>query len=149
MKTIYPVTASRPKKSSIIKRIILLALAVFIPLACTGMPPAGAPEAQREIDALMERWITSLKDENTDVFMSAYWPEAEKVIVQPDGKERHLRGLDEIRAQQMKAFESSDIFRELHYSEPEREFRGNTATYIYHVEGPGVHFSSRFELVRI
>ncbi len=129
------------------KKSVLIVLAILLPLACKTMPPAGRPEAHPEIDALMERWITALKHKDIDVFMSTYWDEAERVIVQPDGKEIR-QGFHGIRVDQMDRFAQSDIFRELNYSEPEREIRPNRATYIYNVEGPGFNWIERFELAR-
>ena len=130
------------------KKIALFLLLALIPLACVTPPPGGGPEARPELDGLMEHWITALRDKNIDAFMEVYWPEAEKVILQRDGGEILLRGLDQIMEQQLQVFERSDVFRELHYSEPEREFHGDGAAYHYQVEGPGVFFIEHFEFVR-
>ena len=96
----------------------------------------------------MEHWIGALRDRNIDAFMEVYWPEAEKVTLQRDGGEQVLRGFGQIREQQILAFERSDVFRQPHYSEPDREFHGNGAAYHYRVEGPGVFFVEHFEFVR-
>ena len=130
------------------KKIALFLLLALIPLACVTPPPGGGPEARPELDGLMEHWITALRDKNIDAFMEVYRPEAEKAILQRDGGEILLRGLDQIMEQQLQVFERSDVFRELHYSEPEREFHGDGAAYHYQVEGPGVFFIEHFEFVR-
>jgi len=108
----------------------------------------GGPEGRPELDGLKETWIGALRDRNIDAFMEVYWPEAEKVTLQRDGGEQVLRGFGQIREQQILAFERSDVFRQPHYSEPDREFHGNGAAYHYRVEGPGVFFVEHFEFVR-
>jgi len=129
------------------KKIALLLVVAFIPLACVTPPPGGGPEARPELDGLMEHWITALRNKNIDAFMEVYRPEAEKVILQRDGGEILLRGFEQIMEQQLQLFERSDVFGQLHYSEPEREFHGNEAAYHYQVEGPGVSFIEHFEFV--
>lgn len=130
------------------KKIALFLLLALIPPACVTPPPGGGAEARLELDGLMEHWIGALRDKNIDAFMEVYWPEAEKVILRRDGGEQVLKGLDQIMEQQIQAFERSDVFGELHYLEPEREFHGNGAAYHYQVEGPGVFFTEHFEFVR-
>ncbi len=130
------------------KKNLLLALLVVLPLACVTPPPGGDPAVQRELDGLMEHWLTALRDENIDAYLEVYWPEAEQVLLRKDGGETVNRGFDSIAAAQMSIFERSDIFRELRYSEPERELHGSTAAYHYQVEGPGVFFVEHFEFVR-
>jgi len=130
------------------KNITIFLLLALIPLACVTPPPGQDQEARRVLDGLMEHWQTALRERNIDAFMEAYWPEAEKVILQRDGGEIVLRGFDQIREQQINAFERSDVFREIRYLEPEREFHGNSAAYHYRVEGPEIFFVEHFEFVR-
>jgi Ca2+-binding EF-hand superfamily protein/PBP1b-binding outer membrane lipoprotein LpoB len=127
------------------KKIALLLLFAVILSACVTPPQGGDPEAQRELDSLMEHWINALKTENIDAYMEVYWPDAERVILQPDGGEIILRGIGEIREQQTDSFMRLDGFEDLHYSEPEREFHGETAAYHYEVESPQVFFRQHFE----
>jgi hypothetical protein len=130
------------------KKLALLLLLTVIPLACVTPPPGDDPEARRALDELMEHWQAALRERNIDAFMEVYWPEAERVILQRDGGEVVLRGVDEIREQQADFFESFDGFRELRYMGPEREFHGNSAAYHYEVEGPGSFFVEHFEFER-
>jgi hypothetical protein len=126
------------------KKIIFLILTVLVPLACITAPPSKVPE----IDELMELWITGLREENIDVLMSTYWPDAELVMVQPDGREQHFHGHDEIERFQLEGFHQPGSFRDLNFSKPEGEIRGNSATYHVHVEAPGVRLVNHFELIR-
>lgn len=126
------------------KKTVFLILAVLVPLACVTAPPLGAPE----IDELMERWTTGLREENIDVLMSTYWPDAELVLVQPDGKEQHFNGNDQIERFQLEGFQQPGSFRDLNFSKPEGEIRGNSATYHIYVEAPGMHLVNNFELIR-
>ncbi|UCF96212.1 MAG: hypothetical protein JSV89_13610 [Spirochaetaceae bacterium] len=126
------------------KKVIFLILTALVPLACVTTPPSKAPE----IDELMERWITGLREENINVLMSTYWPDAELVMVQLEGEEQHLHGHDEIERFQLEGFQQPGSFRDLNFSKPEGEIRGNSATYHIHVEAPGVQLLNRFELIR-
>ena len=122
------------------KKTALFLLLCLIPLACVTPPRAEEPEARRQLDGLMEHWLTALRERNIDAFMEAYWPESEKVILQREGGEIVLRGLDQIREQQADTFSRFEGLENLHYSEPEREFHGNAAAYHYEVEGPVTFF---------
>lgn len=131
------------------KKNFLFALAVFLILTCTTASATDAPEAQLEIDALMERNRTAMEQKDIDMYMSTYWPEAEKVIVRPKGEDIHICGMDAIRAQEEKAFEQSPIFRnfdEYRFSEPERAIVGSKATYIRHIEGRGLHLINQYDI---
>jgi Ca2+-binding EF-hand superfamily protein len=130
------------------KKSALFLLLCLIPLACVTSPAGEDPEARRQLDGLMEHWLTALRERNIDAFMEAYWPEAEKVILQRDGGEIVLRGPDRIREQQANTFESFEGFRELNYMGPERELHGNAASYHYQVEGPGIFFIEHFDFER-
>ena len=130
------------------KKIALFLLIALVPLACVTPPSAEDPEARRQLDGLMEHWLGALKTENIDAYMEVYWPDAERVILPPEGGEIFLRGIDEIREQQTDSFERLEGFEDLHYSEPEREFHGDTAAYHYVVESPQIVFHQHFEFVR-
>lgn len=129
----------------------LFTLAVFLALACTTASAADVPKAQREIDALMERNRTAMEQKDIDMYMSTYWPDAEKVIVRPNGEDIRICGMDAIRANEKKAFEQSPIFKnfdEYSFSEPERAIVGSKATYIRHIEGRGLHLINQYDIVR-
>ena len=132
------------------KKYFLFALAVLLILACATAPAVDTPKAQREIDALMERNRTAMAQKDIDMYMSTYWPDAEKVIVRPNGEDIHICGMDAIMADEEKAFEQSPIFRnfdEYRFSEPERAIVGSKATYIRHIEGRGLHLVNQYDIV--
>ena len=66
------------------KKIVLFLLLALIPLAFVTPPPAEDAEARRALEELMEHWQAAVRGRDIDAFMEAYWPEAEKVILQPD-----------------------------------------------------------------
>ena len=132
------------------RKNLLFALAVLLILACTIASAADAPKSQREIDALMMCNRTAMEQKDIDMYMSTYWPDAEKVIVRPNGEDIHISGMDAIRANEKKAFEQSPIFHnfdEYCFSEPERAIVGSKATYIRHIEGRGLHLINQYDIV--
>jgi Ca2+-binding EF-hand superfamily protein len=134
------------------KRVFLLAPVFLLILACSGMPPAeragAGPEARRQLQELMERWLAALQHRDLDLMIQAYWPEAERVVLQPGREEQHFRGLDAIREAQMHIFDREPQLRQLRYGEPHREIGPSRALYVYQVEGPGIRYRERFELER-
>lgn len=82
------------------KKVVYLILAGLLPLACVSAPPPGEPETED----IMERFITGLREKKIDVLMSTYWPEAEMVLVLPDGRELHFNGIEQIRRHQQESF---------------------------------------------
>ncbi len=106
--------ASRTSVADVIcagRKNILFALAVLLIMACVTASAADVPKVQQEIDAPMERNRTAMEQKDIDMYMSTYWPDAEKVIVRPNGEDTHICGMDAIRAQEKKSFEQSPIFR--------------------------------------
>ena len=118
------------------KKILLAALIVVLPLACTTVPPGQSPETERALDELMERWTEGLRSENLDLMMSAYWPEAELVTAFPDG-EQVFAGFDAIAAYQDGGFRGSDLFAELEVLPAGSEATPEGPRRIYEVIGPG------------
>jgi hypothetical protein len=55
---------------------------------------------QRELDALMEKWITSLSAEDIDAMMICYWPDVSDVTYDPNGQSYLLEGSSAIRQSQ-------------------------------------------------
>ena len=96
------------------KKSLLFALAVLLTLACATASAADVPKVQQEIDAMMTRNRTAMEQKDIDMYMSTYWPDAEKVIVRPNGEDIHISGMDAIRANEKKAFDQSPIFRNFH-----------------------------------
>ena len=132
------------------KKNFLFVLAVILTLACTTASAADTAAAQREIDILMERNRTAMALQDIDMYMSTYWPDAEKVIVRPNGEDIHISGMAAIRANEKKAFEQSPIFKNFHeyrFSEPERAIVGSKATYIRHIKGRGLHLVNQYDIV--
>jgi len=128
----------------------LFSLAVLLILACTTTSEVDTLKAKQEIDALMERNRTAMAQKDIDMYMSTYWPDAEKVIVRPTGEDIHIYGMDAIREDEMKAFEQSPIFNnfdEYRFSEPERAIVGSKATYIRHIEGRDLHLVNQYDIV--
>jgi len=129
---------------------LLFAMAVLLVMACTIASAADVPKAQQEIDTLMERNRTSMAQKDIDMYMSTYWPDAEKVIVRPNGEDIIISGMDAIRANEEKAFGQSPIFKnfdEYRFSEPERAIVGSKATYIRHIKGRGLHLINQYDIV--
>ena len=52
-----------------------------------------------------------MEQKDIDMYMSTYWPDAEKVIVRPNGEDIRICGMDAIRANEKKAFEQSPILK--------------------------------------
>ncbi len=132
------------------KKSLLFALAVLFALACATASAADVPKVQQEIDAMMTRNRTAMEQKDIDMYMSTYWPDAEKVIVRPNGEDIHISGMDAIRANEKKAFEQSPIFKnfgEYRFSEPERAIVGSKATYIRHIKGRGLHLINQYDIV--
>lgn len=125
------------------KKIAFLILVVLLPLGCVTAPPPG----ESEIDELMERFIIGLREENIDLVTSTYWPEAEMVLLLPDGKEHHFKGIEQIRSFQREGFQDPSR-RNLEFSKPEGEIRGSSATYRILVQVPEARVMNRFELAR-
>ena len=57
------------------KKIALYLLLVLIPLACVTPPAGQDTQARRELDALMEHWLTALRERNggKQVAVAAPW----------------------------------------------------------------------------
>jgi hypothetical protein len=125
------------------KKVVFLILAGLIPLACVTAPPPGEPETEQ----LMERFITGLRDKKIDVLMSTYWPEAEMVLLLPDGQELHFNGVEQIRRHQQEGFQDPSM-PAIEFSKPEGKIRGSSATYRILMQVPGARSLNRFELAR-
>jgi hypothetical protein len=125
------------------KKVVFLILAGLLPLACVTAPPPG----ELETEQLMDRFITGLGEENIDVLMGTYWPEAEMVMIQPDGNELHFNGIEEIRKLQLEGFQDP-ARRNLKFGTPEGEVQGSSATYRILVQAPAAQVMNRFELAR-
>ena len=136
------------------KKIALFLFLAIIPLACVT-PPAGAPPAgedaaaRRALDVLMEHWMSAMLGMNIEAFAEAYWPEAETVIFFRDGRENAMTGLEAITEGQATNWERrGNVFAQFRYSDPEREFHGNTALYHYRVEIDELAARDLFEFER-
>ncbi len=125
------------------KKVAVLILAVLLPLACATAPPRGEPETEE----LMDRFMTGLREENINVLMGTYWPDAEMVMIQPDGNELHFNGIEEIRKLQQEGFQDP-ARRNLKFGTPEGEVQGSSATYRILVQAPAAQVMNRFELTR-
>jgi Ca2+-binding EF-hand superfamily protein len=125
------------------KKLAILILVVLVPLGCVTAPSTG----ETEVEELMVRFRTGLGEENIELLMSTYWPEAQMVIKLPDGTTQQFSGIDQIREVQLGGF--GDPNRQiLGFSDPEREILSNSATYRIITHVPGMRVSNSFELTR-
>jgi Ca2+-binding EF-hand superfamily protein len=125
------------------KRILSLILVVLLPLGCMTAPSPG----ESEVEELMDRFVTGLGEENIELLMSTYWPEAQMVIKLPDGTTQQFSGIDQIRGVQLGGFEDPNR-QILEFSDPEREILSNSATYRIITHVPGLRVLNSFELTR-
>ncbi|UCF99059.1 MAG: BMP family ABC transporter substrate-binding protein [Spirochaetaceae bacterium] len=125
------------------KKIVGLILVVLVPFGCVTAP---SPE-ETQVEELMERFMSGLKEENIDVLMTTYWPEAEMVIKMPDGSVQEFSGIEQIKKVQLGGFQDPNR-QVLEFSEPEGDIRGSSAGYRFVVHVPGVRVLNSFELVR-
>ena len=89
---------------------------------------------QKKLDTLMDTWISSLPKEDIDALISCYWPDATKVVYNPNGQSYMLEGSAAIKQDQQAWFDGVDYaFFNLKYPEPERFLpkSGGTPVYIY------------------
>jgi hypothetical protein len=96
---------------------------------CLSRPAAEAPG----LDEAVGRWIKGLHDEDIELTMSAYWPEAELLMPHAEGGEQLLQGAEAIRGLQQSGFDLPMSFGELMYTEVDRQVGFATATVRIHV----------------
>ena len=125
------------------KKIVGLILVVLVPFGCVTAP---SPE-KTDVEELMERFITGLKEGDIDVLMSTYWPDAEMVLVLPDGQELNFDGIEQIRSHQLETLRNPSM-PAIEFSKPEGKIRGSSATYRILMQVPGARSLNRFELAR-
>ncbi|MBN1834926.1 MAG: hypothetical protein JW820_03685 [Spirochaetales bacterium] len=99
-------------------------------------PPglAADPAAQVELDALMQRWITALLNEDLEGMLECYWPDAVSISYDPAGWSELLEGTEAIRRSQEAVFAEYDYpSLGLVYPEPARFFpqTDSLAVYVY------------------
>jgi Ca2+-binding EF-hand superfamily protein/PBP1b-binding outer membrane lipoprotein LpoB len=125
------------------KRIVALILVVLVPFGCVTAP---SPE-ETNVEELMDRFVNGLKEKHIDVLMSTYWPDAEMVLMLPDGQELHFDGIEQIRSHQLEGFRDPSI-PAIEFSKPEGEIRGSSATYRILMQVPGARSLNHFDLTR-
>ena len=106
-------------------------LAAVLLSGCLSAPSGEAPG----LDEVVERWIKGLREENIELLMSTYWPEAELLMPQAEGGEQRLRGSGEIRRMQQSGFDLPMSFSELRVAEADRQVAADKATVRIHVGG--------------
>jgi hypothetical protein len=100
--------------------------------ACISAPPREAPA----LDRVVHRWITGLYEEDIELLMSAYWPEAEALGLGTQDEGAQLRqGREAIREMQLSAFEHP-AHHDLHIVEVDREVERTSAVIRLHVVVP-------------
>jgi len=130
------------KRKSIV--LILAALAALLLAGCVSAPPAEAPG----LDPVIHRWITGLHEEDIELIMSTYWPEAELFMPQAEGGEQLLRGSEEIRRLQQSGFDLPMSWRDLRIVEVDRQVTRTSATVRLHVGGTGFTNLNTLDLQR-
>jgi len=78
------------------KRVLGIVFMLSILCACISSPSGSGAGP----DDVLGNWARGLEGRDLDLLMSAYWPDAEMVIKNPDGPENVFNGIDEIRQQQ-------------------------------------------------
>ncbi len=112
-------------KGKIIVTVLCLSFFIGVPVF------AGNP--QTDLDALLEKWTTSLTDENVDGFLDCYWDDAVRINYFPGQEPGMVEGQQELRAGQNSSFERLDFqSMGLIYDPPIRYFPGNgRPVYVY------------------
>lgn len=104
------------------KHIAFLTMVLFILFACAT--PVGGDSPQSVIDT----WAKGLEEKNLKLIMSAYWPEAEAVYIDPAGNETVNSGADEIRDMQRGSTENTEYDLDVWRHVAELNVRGDEAT---------------------
>jgi ketosteroid isomerase-like protein len=84
---------------------------------------SGITEAdKKKIDIVADKWIGSLNAEDIKGLRSTYWPNAVHTNIQADGSKEVKKGVDEIMEGQRKLFDSTDVFAQLEFTDPEKDY---------------------------
>jgi|GEM_PF-3481532 len=110
--------------------IPILLLLFFITVGCVSTKSALTETDKNHIDALATKWIISLKSEDVDGMLSTYWEDMVHITYETDGSRKNY-SLEEFREEQQKAFEQHDLFADLEYPEPEKDFASEPGQPIY------------------
>lgn len=132
------------------KAIILIGLVLLV-LSCTTTTDSsagpGAEDERRggdagfeeefesvpEVEELLELWLRALREENLDLFMEAYWPEANMEVYYEDGTSDAFFSADAIRENQRRLFEEFD-FGEIQLPQPMPHRRPDPRRIVYHLD---------------
>lgn len=126
----------------------VLFLSVVVLILSTGSAAFALSEAdKRQIDRVADTWITSLQGEDLEGLRSTYWPDAVRIHIKSDGSKEFERGVDEILNGQQELFDSTDVFAQLEYPDPEKDLQSDSdrPVYLYNVEQFGYSDSFTFE----
>ncbi len=109
------------------KKNLLLLIATVLMLFPLSLSVADTQE-QVQLDQLMQKWISALTTENIEAMASCYWPEATKIIYNPNRTSSMLEGIEEIRENQQRLFDKFDYpSMHLQYPNPKRFLPGSVS----------------------
>ena len=127
------------------KIFLFFIVVLFLFLSCVSGPTDAGEKAEKEIDRLMDTYISALQKEDTDVVLKTFWPDAVKIYREVDKEEKLLNGIKEITEDLNKAVQSVDysVFR---FINTEKDFTTNKdlPAYVYIVELPKFHINNTF-----
>jgi ketosteroid isomerase-like protein len=115
---------------------LALAALLLAALLMAGCMSAPASEASG-LDPVVQRWIKGVHDEDIELLMDTYWPEAELFMPEAEQGSRLLRGSAEIRRMQQSGFDLPMHFADLTFTVVDRKIRDATAEVRVHVGGEG------------
>jgi len=107
------------------KRMVIFVAAALLVLSCTTSPekaagpgseggirggdPSPSEERVPEVEEMLERWQQALRDEDLDLFLETYWPDARLDVLNEDGTSDTFIGTEAIRENQRRLFEGFDF----------------------------------------
>ncbi len=130
------------------KSTISSVLAGFLLFFAVTFGAAALSDADiQDIEDVADRWISSLQREDVDGLRGSYWPDAVHIDIHGDGRREIKVGTEEILQGQQELFDSTDVFSQLHYPEPERDLETDPdrPVYLYRMELFGYSDSFTFE----
>jgi hypothetical protein len=107
-----------------------LLLIVFVLAGCVSTKAVLTSGDKAAIDVVANTWIDSLKSEDIERFLSTYWKDMAHTTFEADGSRKNYT-LDEIRVEQQRLFDENDLFADLEYPEPEKDFTSEPGQPIY------------------
>ena len=110
--------------------IPILLLVCLIATGCVSTKSALTTSDKAAIDAIADKWIESLKSEDIEGFMSTYWKDMAHTTFEADGSMKNYT-MEEIRTEQQRLFDENDLFADLEYPEPEKDFSSEPDQPIY------------------